>query len=398
MKPEVAPGAQHALAAEKRLRLAHGHANVYRHASDIEPELWATAFADTPKDFHYYQLLEQTMRSHFDYRYLLVFDETDRPRALQPLILATQDLAASAGERFARLVAKLRLRFARFFQSRMVLAGCLVGEGKTGLIRSDETVLPMVVEALEEFARSEKINLLAFKDFPAATREALSFLGAAGYVRLAGFPSLTLNLDFASFEEYMKTRLSKATRKSLRRKLRVADTASPPLTLEVLLNAKTAIDEIYPLYLAVAKRSDVHFEIFTREYFLEAGRMAPGKFRYFVWRQGGRAVAFSFCTIWSGTIHDNDIGFDYSVAHELNLYYVTFRDLLNWALNSGLHRYASAPFNYDPKLRLRLELQPVDLYVKHTSPVLNSLIRALASVFEPARSDPTLRRQLHLLK
>lgn len=175
MRPEVAPGAQHALTIEKRLRLTHGYADVYRHASDIEPEFWATAFADTPKDFHYYQLLEQTMRRYFDYRYLLVCDEADRPRALQPIILATQDLAASAGEKFARLVAKLRRRFARFFQSRMALAGCLVGEGKTGLIRSDETVLPMVAEALEQFARSEKIGLFAFKDFPVATREVLSF-------------------------------------------------------------------------------------------------------------------------------------------------------------------------------------------------------------------------------
>jgi hypothetical protein len=398
MKLEVAPGAQHTLAVKKRLRLTHGYADVYRHASDIEPELWATAFADTPKDLRYYELLEQTMRRQFDYRYLLVFDETDRPRALQPLILATQDLAASAGEKFARLVAKLRLRFARFFQSRIVLAGCLVGDGKTGLLGSDETVLPMVADALEQFARSEKIGLFGFKDFPVATRAGLSFLNAAGYGRLAGFPSLALNLDFISFEEYMKMRLSRVTRKSLRRKFRVADSASPPLTLQVLLNAEKVIDEIYPLYLAVAKRSDVHFEIFTREYFLEAGRIASGKFRYFVWRQGGRAVAFSFCTIWNGTIYDNDIGLDYSVANELNLYYVTFRDLLSWALKSGLRRYASAPFNYDPKLHLRQELQPVDLYVKHTSPVLNSLIRTLAPVFEPARSDLTLRRHLHLLK
>ena len=398
MKAEVAPGAQPALVIEKRLRLTHGYADVYRNASDIEPELWATAFADTPKDFHYYHLLEQTMRRHFDYRYLLVLDETDQPRALQPLILATQDLAASAGERFARLVAKLRLRFGGFFQSRMVLAGCLVGEGKTGLIRSNEAVLPIVAEALESFAQSEKINLFAFKDFPVATREAFDHLNEAGYVRLAGFPSLALNLDFASFEEYMKTRLSKVTRKSLRRKFRAAETASPPLTLEVLLNAETAIDEIYPLYLAVAKRSNVRFEIFTREYFLEAGRIAPGRFRYFVWRQGKQAVAFSFCTIWNGTLYDNDIGLDYSVANELNLYYVTFRDLLNWALENGLRRYASAPFNYDPKLHLRLELQPVDLYVKHTSPILNSLIRTLAPVFEPARSDPILRRHLEKLK
>ena len=148
----------------------------------------------------------------------------------------------------------------------------------------------------------------------------------------------------------------------------------------------------------MAQQSEVRFEIFTREYFIQAPRLAPGRFRYFIWRQNGRAVAFSFCTIWNGTIYDNDIGLDYTVAHELNLYYVTFRDLLSWALSHGLRRYASAPFNYDPKLHLRLELQPVDIYVKHTSRILNPLVKTFAPAFEPARSDPTLRRHLHLLE
>ena len=125
----------------------------------------------------------------------------------------------------------------------------------------------------------------------------------------------------------------------------------------------------------------------------------PGKVPLiFIWRQGCRAVAFSFCTIWNGTLYDNDIGLDYTVAYELNLYYVTFRDLLNWALANGLRCYASAPFSYDPKLRLRLQLQPVDVYVKHISPWLNPLIKVLALLFEPARTDPVLRRQRHLLR
>jgi len=109
-------------------------------------------------------------------------------------------------------------------------------------------------------------------------------------------------------------------------------------------------------------------------------------------------VAFSFCTIWDGTLYDNDIGLDYSVASELNLYYVTFRDLLNWAVANGLRRYACAPFNYDPKLRLRLQLQPVDIYVKHTSVWLNPLIKLFAWHFEPTRTDPVLRQRLHLLR
>jgi hypothetical protein len=380
------------------IRLAHGRALVFEHARDIPMEFWARGFADTPKDFHYYELIEQTMGWPFQYRYLVVFDEAERPVALQPLVLTSQDLAVSAGEFFGRLIAKLRTRWPSFFTSRMALAGCLVGEGKMGAIESAEPAVPLVAEALDKYALNQGIGLVAFKDFPAQARRAFFCLHHCGYTRVAGFPPSILELDFASFDEYMATRLSRATRKNLRRKFRAASEISPPLTLEVWTDAEQIIDEIYPLYLAVAQTSAIRFEVFTREYFLEAGWSAPGKFRYFIWRQGCRAVAFSFCTIWNGTLYDNDIGFDYSVAYELNLYYVTFRDLLNWALANGLRRYASAPFNYDPKLRLRLQLQPVDVYVKHTSPWLNPLIKVLALRFGPARSDPVLRRQRHLLR
>ena len=170
ISPAVTLTATRTNSAEERLGLSRGHARVYRHATDIAPEIWAATFSDTPKDFQYYQLLEQTMRWPFEYRYLLVFDEGDRPLALQPLIIATQDLAASAGVKFAQLVARMRGRFPRFFQSRMALAGCLVGEGKIGMIGSADAVVPLLAEALEEFARTERIGLLAFKDFPAASR------------------------------------------------------------------------------------------------------------------------------------------------------------------------------------------------------------------------------------
>lgn len=383
---------------EATLTLSRGYAVIFQHARDVPMEFWERGFSETWKDFHYYQLIEQTMKCGFEYRYLLVFDENDRPLALQPLLLANQDLAISADARVAGLVAKLRSYWPRFFKSRVALAGCLVGEGKMGMLEADEMVALFVADALEKYADSIGVRLVGFKDFPTRKRSVFSCFANAGYVRITGFPPLLLDLNFASFEEYATKRLSRATRKNLRRKFRAADGASPPITFEVWTDAEQIIDEIYPLYLAVAKTSAIQFEIFTLEYFLEAGRCAPGKFRYFVWRQGSRAVAFSFCTIWNGTLYDNDIGLDYSVAYELNLYYVTFRDLLNWALANGLHCYASAPFSYDPKLRLRLQPQAVDVYVKHTSPWLNSLIKLFARVFEPVRTDPVLRRHLHLLQ
>jgi len=48
--------------------------------------------------------------------------------------------------------------------------------------------------------------------------------------------------------------------------------------------------------------------------------------------------------------------------------------------------------NYDPKLHFRHRLDPLDLYVKHTSRILNAALRLALPWLEPTRYDRTLRK------
>jgi hypothetical protein len=373
---------------------------VFARAADVDPDIWQTAFGNDHKDFKYYRLIEETLANDFTFRYMVLVDETDQAVALQPLILVDQDLAATTRSFLAGMLRLIRTFWPRFLRARMLMAGCLVGESKIGLIppASHERASAVLAEALMSYGRSERIRLITAKDFSAELRKTFRPLAEAGYTQLDNFPSLVLQLNFGSFDEYLRTHLSKVTRKGLRRKLRKSDNASPSIQCEVLEDCSDVIDEIYPLYLQVTERSDVNFEVFTKDYFLEAGRRMPGRFRYFVWRRAGKAIAFSFCTIWNSTIYDNDIGLDYDVAHDLNLYYLTFRDLIEWALRHNLKYYCTAPFNYDPKLRLGLNLVDLDLYVRHTSPFVNTVLRLVAPYFSPAKSDPVLRKHVSRAK
>lgn len=330
----------------------------------------------------------------FSYEYLVLYDQKGEADALQPLILVTQDLSVSMNGASARAVKAIRSVSGGFLRARMLMAGCLVGDTQLGLVAaaSADAIAPRLAEALLAYAEQQGIGLITMKDFPADQRANLCALSDSGYTRVPGYPSLQLDLTFASFEQHMEQNLSKSTRKTLRRKFRKAAQAYPPLTLEVLTDCRGVIDEIHPLYLASAEQSAVTFETFTREYFLNASRRMPGRFRYFVWRQGGKAVAFSFCTVFGDTIYDNDIGLDYRVAHDLSLYHQSFRDIIDWALQHRLRRYVSAPFSYESKRHLRLRFLPHDIYVRHTSASMNRVLRYVAPMFGPTRTDPTLRR------
>ena len=275
---------------------------------------------------------------------------------------------------------------------RVLMVGCAAGTG--GLSACDETDELWVANALQAtlptYARNSKPSLIVLKDFPATYRSKLETFLLNGYARIPSMPMTRLPLPYQDWDEYFRT-LSKATRKDLRRKFRKAEQA-PKIEMEVVSDIAALVDEIYPLYLAVHERSPLKFETLTKDYFRTIGQRMPERARFFIWRQLDKIVAFSFCLVCDDKIYDECIGLDYSVALDLHLYFYTLRDILSWALEQGLKYYYSNPLNYEPKLHLDCELVPLDLYVMHTSPLLNPIFRRFIKYLGPTRHDPVLER------
>ena len=96
--------------------------------------------------------------------------------------------------------------------------------------------------------------------------------------------------------------------------------------------------------------------------------------------------------VHDGTLSDNYLGLDYSIALERSLYFVTIRDLISWSIAQGLKTYYSTPLNYDPKLHLRFDLAPLDLYVRSVAGWVNPCFTRIAPLLEPTRYDKHLRQ------
>ena len=200
-----------------------------------------------------------------------------------------------------------------------------------------------------------------------------------------------LCIDYASFDDYMRSALNSATRKKLRKKFEAAARAAP-VEMSVINDAAPVIAQVYPLYLQVYERSKLHFERLTEQYFCDLGRRMGDKVRFFLWRQSGRVVAFATCIVHGDALYAEYIGLDYDVALDLHLYHYVFRDMVSWAIDNGYKWFRSSGLNYDPKLHLRHLLDPIDLYVRHTSAPINALLRHILPAIEPTRYDGTLAK------
>jgi len=393
----VAPLAGEALPqAESVIAVAtsFGRAVVASRIPAAEAATWAQGLAHAANDHRYYELTHEALGHQFEHYYLLLQDRAGATRAIQPFLLVDQDVATGLPGPMRRILQAVREKFPSTLFMRMLMVGCAAGEGH--LVRDRETggdrwVAQALRETLQPIARAMKAGMIVFKDFPKAYRESLTELNRGGYVRVPSMPGSRLDLAFTDFEDYLTNKLSKKTRKNLRLKYRQA-AAGAKTELQVVSDISPYIDEVFPLYQQVLRKSRYKFEELTKSYFLNLGRTMGDRTVFFIWRQNGKAVAFSSCAVHDGVLRDHYIGLDYDVAIEGHLYFVTWRDIFTWAVENGCHSYYSAPLNYEPKYHLRHDLVPLDLYVRSVNDWLNPIFRRVIRYLEPTRYDPMIRK------
>jgi predicted N-acyltransferase len=374
------------------ISIPNGIAKIVSRTELLNCDAWQRAFHGKCKDNRYYEIVDETLECDFEHHYLVLEDDSGTARAVQPVFFVRQNLVEGVPGRIRSVVDFVREKFPRFLTMRVLMVGCAAGAGDLGTCdQKDETwVAAALLASLQNYARQSRVSLVVLKDFFAKYRSALEPFRSNCYLRIPSMPMTRLALPYRDWDEYFRT-LSKATRKDLRRKFRKAERARK-IEIEVTSDIAPYIDEIYPLYLEVHERSPLKFETLTKDYFRAIGQRMPERARFFIWRQSGKIVAFSFCLVCGDTIYDECIGLDYNVALDLHLYFYTLRDIISWSIQQGLKYYYSNPLNYGPKLHLRCELAPLDLYVMHTSALLNPIFRRIIKYLGPTRHDPFLRK------
>ena len=354
---------------------------------------WMRAFAGQRKDRRYYELVEDTLRQGFDYRYFVLTGEGGEVRAIQPFFLLDQDLLAGTSPRIAKFAEAVRRVWPRFLLMRTLMVGCAAGEGH--LDAQDEGTRSAIARglgaAISEQARQLKAALVVFKEFTAGDRAALACLTERGFTRIPSMPMTRRRLNFASFEEYMRLALSQKFRAQLRRNCR-RSAERAQLEMRVVTDITPYIEEIYPLYLAVYERSDLKFEKLTPEYFCNIGRLMPDKVSFFLMMKDGKVASFNMCMKNGKDLCSEYVGFDYDLAFDLHLYNVMTKSIMEWAIDNHYQWYSSTSLNYEPKYHFRHQLDPLDLYVRHVSPAVNFIMKRALLYLEPTRRDEMLKK------
>jgi peptidoglycan biosynthesis/recognition FemAB-like protein len=353
---------------------------------------WTSTFTDQRKDYRYYEILDDTLRGNFEYRYFAIVDGNDHVRAVQPFFLVDQDILEGLGAERVHWISRVRRYYPRFLKLRTLMVGCSAGEAH--LAATETLPVDIVAETLSKGiikqARSLDAKLIVLKEFPSRYRKVLHCFVQCGFARAPSMPMTMLDIRYDSFDAYMVKALKSSSRKKLRKNLE-ATAGVPDIRMSVTDDAASFVDEIYPLYLQVFERSRMQFEKLTKDFFRQIGQRMNDKVRFFAWRRGNMLVAFSLCMVQGDSLYAEYVGFDYAVALDLHLYHYVVRDMISWGISNGYKWFRSSGLNYDPKLHMRHRLDPIDLYVRHTSILANAIFKLALPWIVPVRYDATLK-------
>jgi len=360
-----------------------------RKIEEIPLEDWNKVYPKVLENYHFFKTLDEANFEQFSFYYIIIYEQ-DTPVAATSIFsmhFALDMMVKGLLKVFLNFIKKLT---PNLLSPKVLICGLPMGPGRIGITGEPRPLIQKICAVLEELAKKEKAAMIIFKDFTAVYDDILKVLLKRGYHKIESIPLAKMPINFSSFADYLKT-LSPVSRSGLKRNLKKADQS-----VKIDLEITDALDEntlpkVYELYLETYRRQDLGLEKLPIDFFRIISKNMPNEVKYFLWRIEGKIVAFALCLIAQDYFIDYYLGFDYSVAHQYYLYFVRFRDLLNWCINHGIKEYEMGVTSYEPKRRLGFDFVRLYFYMKHRNKLINLFFDFFSYFFKPERYEPIFK-------
>lgn len=360
--------------------------------SKIKKEDWDSVFGDIPEGYQFYKTLEESRLEDFSFYYIALYQQ-DACLLIAPVFITDFNLDIAVNGFTERIIQGIRKFSPRFMVIKTLFCGSPFGEhGALGIRKDIEdkgALIGELIKIMNEFSRFKNTPLIIFKDFLKEESLLSDSLGKCGFFRVKSFPSAVTELNFSSFDEYLKS-LGHSTRKNLRRKIKKAYSQGD-IQVKIADRVDDIIDDIHRLYVNTYHSGATKFERLTKEFFINVGKNLAGQAKFFLYYVNGKLGAFNLCFVHRDLFIDKFIGFDYDISSRYNLYFVSWCYNIEWCLKNSIRFYQSGQTDYYPKIRLGGRLIPLYAYLKYKNVAVNSFLKLLAIFLKPENFDPDIR-------
>ncbi|RAJ38494.1 putative N-acyltransferase [Kitasatospora sp. SolWspMP-SS2h] len=388
-----APPAEHADAAPVRLE-------VLRSIDRLPPGSWErlAPAGDPMWSRSVFRALERSRVGPAGYAYLTVRRGGETVAVLPLCLFPDLRLDRIVGPHERRLLAPLRRLAPRLLRVPMLFCGHLLGQGHVLAAEPlDGPTGRLLVTAVLDFARRERLGTVVFKDFAGPDLAPLRApLTEAGFFLAPSLPDTELALPIDSFEQYLAA-LPAKPRRNARAKIRRFG-SRPGLRIEVLAAFDHLLPDLLALYGQVMDRADQTLDVLDHAFL--AALAADPLSRLVACFEGERLVGFLLCLFTAqpgaggaesaggeggaggadGTVPGATgarIGLDYRLAHDAALYHNLHYAAVRLAMDTGCRHIRFAQTAYLPKVEMGCALIEQWHAMTHVRPLPRAVLRRL---------------------
>ena len=316
-------------------------------------------------------LLQESGIDGFNLRSIVV-SKDDTPVLLLPLFETRFDLSTFVDGWIKKSLKAAGRFMPSVFQPRILAVGLLEGEwSEIGIDpQIDEDTLDaackMAFSALQTLAAELKSDIVALYNFNQYGK--LPGEVFKKFNRVQYRPCAQLSINFDSMDEYL-SRLSRAARKDMRRKMRVAR--------EVRVIRSRAIspflNRIYALYLDTVRRGPIALGAHNRLFFDKICERVPGA-EYTLYFVQEELAAFNLLFVKQEAMVDKFFCMDYGLGSKYNLYVLSWLENVRTCVERKIPHYYTGQGTEKTKAHLGATFIPSYILFKHRRPMIDRFL------------------------
>lgn len=350
------------------------HPKVHASIDDVGAERLAQLPTGLDFSFGLLRAMERSLWGELAVRYVTVEDDAGRLLAFTPVYVGSNLnfnalLPKVIQNGYDAMVSSLGSAMA----TRVAVVGVLISDrGWIPMhpeLQDRAGALKLLLKEIDRVAKEHHAQLTMLKDihkdYPADER---ALMRQAGYTEGFSLPTIRINTDYKSFDEYLNQQLTKNGRKHARKQFVKAEGT---YSLRAIEDFEEMIPRVFGLHRAVFLKAKYQFEELPPRFFAECARSTTPKTELLICERNDGSIVGSLLIFYNDTEQQNKrIGIDYDIPDSGLIYNLLNYTGIQRSITRGLKTLWLGQSSYMAKTRMGGELDDQYLLLKANDPVL----------------------------
>ncbi len=349
---------------------------IYKHINDVPVSLWNDLLTGKSRAFthEFWQAIEQSGMNDFEYRYVLLTDDSDSPLALTCYYSITTDIAIFAPLTLRNILNTIRRLFPNFLKFRMIEWGTPITVSSPPFVVRDgvanDVVISHMHRLLMDTAKKEGHFLIVVRDFEGPAHASQPAFSKQGYHLVDSLPNTALDITWPTVDAYHGAMKSYYRSKLLKHLRRNHDNQ---VRHELVNDFDHLAEVLCAQWLVVHNQADeFQREVLTPTFYREFSRNLGDASKALLFYKGDELVGHALLLVDGAMLRWLYFGRTEAINDSLYLYVAhavieTAIALQATTLEMGLTTYAI-------KLDLGAQVRPIKIALRAVSALINPFV------------------------